>query len=86
MQDGDVSYLAPEYKQVLDRADKIQQEYKEQPQHLDHLIALIKDLYLDFCKLSGVSTPKARLPALEQLLTDTSSTLDQLMDFLLGQI
>ncbi len=28
MQDGDVSYLAPEYKQVLDRADKIQHEYK----------------------------------------------------------
>ncbi len=36
--------------------------------------------------LQGVSTPKARLPALEQLLTDTSSTLDQLMEFLLGQI
>ncbi|GIL85198.1 hypothetical protein Vretimale_10813 [Volvox reticuliferus] len=85
MQDGDVSYLSDEYRSVLERADKIRQEYKEQPQHLDHLIALIKDLYLDFCKLSGVSTPKQRLPALEQLLNDTSSTLEQLMEFLLGQ-
>ncbi|KXZ55148.1 hypothetical protein GPECTOR_3g298 [Gonium pectorale] len=85
MQDGDVSYLTEEYRTVLDRADKIRQEYKEQPQHLDHLVALIKDLYLDFCKLSGVSTPKQRLPALEQLLHDTSSSLEQLMEFLLGQ-
>ncbi|PNH08710.1 Bardet-Biedl syndrome 7 protein [Tetrabaena socialis] len=85
MQDGDVSYLTEEYRSVLDRADKIRQEYKEQPQHLDHLVALIKDLYLDFCKLTGVSTPKQRLPALEQLLNDTSSTLEQLMEFLTGQ-
>ncbi|GLC59925.1 hypothetical protein PLESTB_001554700 [Pleodorina starrii] len=85
MQDGDVSYLSEEYRGILERADKIRQEYKEQPQHLDHLVALIKDLYLDFCKLTGVSTPKQRLPALEQLLNDTSSTLDQLMEFLMGQ-
>jgi hypothetical protein len=25
---------------------------QEQPQHLDHLVALMKDLYLDFCKLT----------------------------------
>eukprot|EP00198_Chlamydomonas_reinhardtii_P000372 XP_001689707.1 bardet-biedl syndrome 7 protein [Chlamydomonas reinhardtii] len=85
MQDGDISYLSQDYKSVLDRADKIRQEYKEQPQHLDHLVALIKDLYLDYCKLTGVATPKQRLPALEQLLNDTSSTLEQLMEFLLGQ-
>ncbi|KAG2424531.1 hypothetical protein HXX76_014412 [Chlamydomonas incerta] len=85
MQDGDISYLSEDYKSVLDRADKIRQEYKEQPQHLDHLVALIKDLYLDYCKLTGVATPKQRLPALEQLLNDTSSTLEQLMEFLLGQ-
>eukprot|EP00955_Chlamydomonas_euryale_P075057 362201-Chlamydomonas_euryale.AAC.7 len=36
--------------QVLDEADKIRSEFKEQPQHLDHMVQLIKDLYLDFCK------------------------------------
>lgn len=86
MQDGDVSYLSPEYRSVLDNADKIKQEFKEQPQHLDHLCALIKDLYLDFCKLTGVSTPKQRLPALDQLLSDTRGTLDQIMDFMLGKL
>ncbi|KAG2493069.1 hypothetical protein HYH03_008732 [Edaphochlamys debaryana] len=85
MQDGDVSYLSPEYRSVLDRADKIRQEYKEQPQHLDHLVALIKDLYLDFCKLTGVATPKTRIPALDQLLLDPGSSLEDLMEFLTGQ-
>lgn len=46
MQDADVSYLSPEYRQLLTDADKVRQQYKEQPQHLDHLMALIKDLYM----------------------------------------
>ena len=50
MQDGDVSYLAPEYRALLDEADDIKAAYREQPQHLDHITALIKDLYLDFCR------------------------------------
>jgi len=85
MQDGDVSYLSPEYRKLLDQADKIKADYKEQPQHLDHITALIKDLYLDFCRLTGISTSKQRLPALEHLLADTKSTLDQAMDFVLGK-
>ena len=85
MQDGDVSYLSPEYRKLLDQADRIKADYKEQPQHLDHIMALIKDLYLDFCRLTGISTSKQRLPALEQLLTDTRSTLEQVMDFVLGK-
>ncbi|GAX76228.1 hypothetical protein CEUSTIGMA_g3672.t1 [Chlamydomonas eustigma] len=86
VQDSDVSYLAPEYKALLDHADEIKKAYKEQPQHLDHIAALIKDLYLDFCRLSGINTPKQRLPALEQLLTNTKSTLDQVMDFMLNKL
>mmetsp|Transcript_18765 Transcript_18765/g.40356 ORF Transcript_18765/g.40356 Transcript_18765/m.40356 type:complete len:735 (+) Transcript_18765:308-2512(+) len=84
--DGDVSYLTPEYKGILDDAEGIRTAYKEQPQHLDHLTALIKDLYLDFCRLTGISTPKQRLPMLEQLLADTRSTLQQVMDFMLGKL
>ena len=83
-QDGDVSYLAPEFKEMLDQSEAIRTQYKEQPQHLDHLISLIKDLYVDFCRLSGIGSAKQRLPALEQVLLDTRSTLDQVMDLLLG--
>lgn len=32
-------------QQILNDAEAIRAEYKEQPQHLDHLCSLIKDLY-----------------------------------------
>ena len=83
MQDPDVSYLSAEYRSILDQAETIRTQFKEQPQHLDHLTALIRDLYLDFCKLTGISTPKARLPALDKLLTDHKSSLQEVMDFML---
>lgn len=43
-------------------------------------------LLQDFCKLTGISAPKQRMPMLEQLLSDTRSTLDQVMDFMLGKL
>jgi len=87
MQDPDVgSYLSPEYKKILNDSEAIRTAYKEQPQHLDHLTSLIKDLYQDFCKLTGISAPKQRMPMLEQLLADPRSTLDQVMDFMLGKL
>lgn len=46
MQDGDISYLSEEYKAILESAESITSDYKDAPQHLDHLVALIKDLYL----------------------------------------
>lgn len=40
----------------------------------------------DFCKLSGIATPKQRLPMLEQLLADPRSSLEQVMDFMLNKL
>ena len=51
----------------------------------DGLRDLLQDLYTDFCKLSGISAPKQRLPALEQLLGDPKSTLEQVMEFMLNR-
>ncbi|MEW5302522.1 MAG: hypothetical protein WDW36_005300 [Sanguina aurantia] len=86
MQDGDISYLSEEYKAILDSAESITSEHRDAPQHLDHLVALIKDLYLDSCKLTGISTPKQRMPMLEQLLADPRSTLDQIQEFMQGKL
>lgn len=47
-----------ELLQILDQADEIRVAYKEHPQHLHHLVQLIKDLYHDFCKLTGINTFK----------------------------
>ncbi|GFH06076.1 Bardet-Biedl syndrome 7 protein [Haematococcus lacustris] len=86
MQDPEVvNFLPSEYSQILERAQAIRTEYKEQPQHLDHLTSLIKHLYQDFCKLAGIPAARQRLPALEQLLSDPRSCLDQVMEFLVGK-
>ncbi|KAL6757581.1 bardet-biedl syndrome 7 protein [Haematococcus lacustris] len=86
MQDPEVvNFLPSEYSQILERAQAIRTEYKEQPQHLDHLTSLIKNLYQDFCKLAGIPAARQRLPALEQLLSDPRSCLDQVMEFLVGK-
>ncbi len=39
----------------------------------------------DFCKLAGITAPRARLPILEQLLNDTSSTVDQVLTFMMNK-
>ena len=33
----DVNFMSPEYKQILDDADKLQTEFKKQPCHLERL-------------------------------------------------
>ena len=33
----DLSFLTPEYRQILDNSDKLQNEFKKQPCHLERL-------------------------------------------------
>ncbi|KAG1679963.1 hypothetical protein FOA52_007027 [Chlamydomonas sp. UWO 241] len=83
-QDADVSYLSPEHRQILGRAEEIKKAYQEQPQHLDHLVQLIRDLYLDYCKMTGINTFKARMPALDQMLNSAKSTQAEVLELMLG--
>ena len=46
----------------------------------------LSSLPLPTSRLTGINASKQRLPALEQLLTDTRSTLEQVMDFMLGKL
>ena len=38
--ENDVSYLSPEYQQILADADKLKAEYKKQPCHLERLYGI----------------------------------------------
>lgn len=38
--ENDVSFMSPEYKQILEDADKLQEEFKKQPCHLERLYGM----------------------------------------------
>ena len=63
MQEGSDAFLTPEYLDILskcvvaqyptdtaDHADELQQEFKQQPCHLERLYGILTDLYIDMWK------------------------------------
>jgi len=51
--EGNVDFLTEEYKEILENADILQNEYKRQPCHLERLYGMITDLYIDRHKFKG---------------------------------
>ena len=76
--ESDSSFLSEEYKEILDNADLLQQEFKKQPCHLERLYGMITDLYIDRHKFKGQNV-KHKVPQLMSLLD--SYDLDMLMEF-----
>ena len=37
MHESDISFMSPEYRQILDEAQKLQEEFKKQPCHLERV-------------------------------------------------
>ncbi|GFQ74386.1 bardet-Biedl syndrome 7 protein homolog [Trichonephila clavata] len=67
--ESDLSFLAPEYQEILNSADQLQLEYKRQPCHLERLFGMITDLYIDVYKFKGVNV-KSKVPSLLQILNN----------------
>jgi len=53
MQENDVSFLAPEYLEILEKEELIKKELKEQPGRLQFLHGIIADLFVDKFKFKG---------------------------------
>ncbi|GFU19698.1 bardet-Biedl syndrome 7 protein homolog [Nephila pilipes] len=67
--ESDLSFLAPEYQEILNSADQLQLEYKRQPCHLERLFGMITDLYIDVYKFKGINV-KSKVPSLLQILNN----------------
>lgn len=78
-QEGDVSFLAPEYAEILTGAATIKSEFAQMPRQLDYLISIVIDLYADKYKYQGVDVD-ARLPQLDRLLR-TDYSLEHVIQF-----
>uniref|UniRef100_A0A8C9LCR3 Bardet-Biedl syndrome 7 n=1 Tax=Pavo cristatus TaxID=9049 RepID=A0A8C9LCR3_PAVCR len=67
VQEGNVDFLVPEYRSILEEADQLLEEYKKQPAHLERLYGMITDLFIDKFKFRGTNV-KSKVPLLLELL------------------
>jgi len=71
MQEPDISFLAPEYVEILENEELIQRELKEQPGRLQFLYSIVTDLFVDNHKFKGQNVT-AQVPQLQRVLQDYS--------------
>uniref|UniRef100_A0A5F8A7X4 Bardet-Biedl syndrome 7 n=1 Tax=Macaca mulatta TaxID=9544 RepID=A0A5F8A7X4_MACMU len=65
--EGNMNFLIPEYRCILEEADHLQEEYKKQPAHLERLYGMITDLFIDKFKFKGTNV-KTKVPLLLEIL------------------
>ena len=53
MGEENIEFLSEEYRDILNKADGIKQQYQEQPRMLAYLWTIIADLYGDAAKING---------------------------------
>lgn len=88
LQDGDVDYLPPEYKEGVDNDGKYKDgetEPKQDGNSMDQLVQLVRSMFVDYSRLVGASSAKHRVPQLEALLRNATSTHQQLLDYMEGR-
>lgn len=84
MQEGECSFLAADLKTLLDTAGRGKDEQAKESVKLEYLIGLVKDMFLDWQRFSGMMSSKSRLGQLTELLHDSSTTSQQVIDFILN--
>ncbi|XP_070273011.1 BBSome complex member BBS7 [Myotis yumanensis] len=65
--EGNTDFLIPEYRCILEEAERLQEEYKRQPAHLERLYGMITDLFIDKFKFKGTNV-KTKVPLLLEIL------------------
>ena len=79
MQEEDLKFLSDEYKEILASADKIKNEFKNQPRKLNFLWGIIADLYNDTAVIKGIHDVSSKIPKLKQILNNYD--FDELVHF-----
>ncbi|XP_073197133.1 BBSome complex member BBS7 isoform X3 [Lepidochelys kempii] len=65
--EGNMDFLIPEYRCILEESDHLLEEYKKQPAHLERLYGMITDLFIDKFKFKGTNV-KTKVPLLLEIL------------------
>lgn len=83
MQEGDCSFLAGELKALLNSDSTGKNKQPNDAPKLEYLTGLIKDLFLDWQRFSGVTSSKSRLNQLTSMLQDGETNSDAIVQFIL---
>ncbi|XP_007436383.1 Bardet-Biedl syndrome 7 protein, partial [Python bivittatus] len=65
--EGNMDFLIPEYRSILEEADQLLKEHKKQPTSLERLYGMITDLFIDKFKFKGTNV-KTKVPLLLEIL------------------
>lgn len=84
MQEGECSFLAADLKALLDLSGQDRNEQAKEHVKLEYLIGLVKDMFLDWQRFSGMTSSKSRLGQLEALLHDNAATSQQVINFIVA--
>eukprot|EP00794_Sanderia_malayensis_P007541 gene7541-8378_t len=79
--ENDISFLGQEYQEILQSSERLLEEFKIQPCHLERLYGMITDLYIDKNKFKGQNV-KNKVSILMEILDNYD--LDTLIEFFQG--
>ncbi|XP_032079429.1 Bardet-Biedl syndrome 7 protein isoform X1 [Thamnophis elegans] len=65
--EGNMDFLIPEYRNILEESDQLLIEHKKQPTSLERLYGMITDLFIDKFKFKGTNV-KTKVPLLLEIL------------------
>nr|XP_020637128.1 Bardet-Biedl syndrome 7 protein isoform X4 [Pogona vitticeps] len=65
--EGNMDFLIPEYRSILEEAEQLLSEHKKQPTSLERLYGMITDLFIDKFKFKGTNV-KTKVPLLLEIL------------------
>lgn len=78
LSEDDVSFMAEQYLEILANADAIKMTAKSSETKCVYLQGILRDLFIDYWKLSRGSEPTSVLKQLDQLLNSEDLALEQL--------
>ena len=84
MQEVECSFLAADLKMLLDTAGRGKDEQAKESVKLEYLIGLVKDMFLDWQRFSGMTSSKSRLGQLTELLHDSCTASQEITNFILN--
>ncbi|XP_048365921.1 Bardet-Biedl syndrome 7 protein [Sphaerodactylus townsendi] len=65
--EGNMDFLIPEYRNIVEEADQLLKEHEKQPASLERLYGMITDLFIDKFKFKGTNV-KTKVPLLLEIL------------------
>eukprot|EP01023_Acetabularia_acetabulum_P017380 TRINITY_DN18674_c0_g1_i1.p2 TRINITY_DN18674_c0_g1~~TRINITY_DN18674_c0_g1_i1.p2 ORF type:complete len:179 (+),score=0.40 TRINITY_DN18674_c0_g1_i1:51-539(+) len=79
-QDGDISYMEMEHRQVLQSGDDIQMQSQRASIQFEYLSQLLKNIFIDWCKYSGVSAYSSKVNQLDHIIQMPHSQVNDLLE------